>query len=116
MDLLNEERNYNGIIESIEEITGVSRVNFAYKRTRNHDEVLLRTILIGMCKDEMSWTITKIRDKIGFKNHTTILYALRKIKTWREMPHMYKREINLLKLVKNKYGQKYAEITGDAFS
>lgn len=114
MILRHEERDFINIVESIEDVTGVSRMDFAYKKTRKQYEVLLRTMLIYFCRDKLSWTLMEIQERLGFKNHTTIIHALRKVDNWHDMPHIYQREIKLFNALKEKYGKKHSEVIRDS--
>ena len=103
-----EEQQFNKIVSSIEEVTGIKSEDFLYCKTRKRDVILLKTILIHMLREELGWTQKEITEKLGYSNHTTILYSLKKSQMWRQMGKAYKRENILFDLVKKCYGQKNA--------
>ena len=102
-----EEQIFNDIVSSIEHVTGIPAEEFVYVKTRKRDVVLLKSILINMLREELGWTQKEIRDKLQYKNHTTILYSLKKSQIWHDMDNMYRRELKLFNLVKEHYGQKH---------
>jgi chromosomal replication initiation ATPase DnaA len=102
---INREKK-QAILESIEDVTGVPREYFEFKRTRKPEEVLLRTLYVYMLKKTTGWSLNQIAYAVGLKDHTGPLVALRNIDDWMSVPQAHKEKIELLNQIEQEYAKR----------
>jgi len=110
MKIIYEEKRHENIVKTIEEITGVHRKKFLFKGDRTADSILIRGIYMYMCRTKLKWTLQKIAQSMKYTDHSTIINGVNKVNNWKDIPHMYSRELELLEVIEETYGQKYESL------
>lgn len=95
------------ILDVMEEVIGAPRELWEYRRSRRSDEVKIRHIYIYFLRKYGNYTLKTIADFVGHSNHTTIIHSLKIVNDWLDVPHMYQKEISILKQIEKIYGKKY---------
>jgi chromosomal replication initiation ATPase DnaA len=97
------------ILECMEEVLGVPRELWEYRRTRKNDEVTIRHIYGYFLRIKADMTLQSIANQMGHRNHTTIINSLKLVENWLSMPTMYRRECQIIKAIEKEYGEKYPD-------
>ena len=98
---------YDNILESMESVTGVHRNFFRIRRSRRSTEITLRYILVHFLHQYVpSWTLEQIAWKTGMGDHSSVIHALKKVNEWKDVPQIYRSEIDILNKIEKDYGQR----------
>jgi chromosomal replication initiation ATPase DnaA len=98
---------YNNLLDSMEFITGVHRNFFRIKRSRRANEITLRYMLVHLLHKYIpSWTLEQIAWKTGMGDHSSIIHSLKKVNEWKDIPQMFKSEVDILIKIETDYGQR----------
>jgi chromosomal replication initiation ATPase DnaA len=93
----------------IEDVLGVPRELWEYRRSRKTDEVTIRHIYSYFLRVKADMTLKNIASQMGHRNHTTIINSLRKVDNWLSVPTMYRKENQIIKQIEQLYGEKYPD-------
>ena len=85
-------QNFGKIVEMVAEYYGLS-VNDLKSDSRRQEITMARQILMLLAKRYYGWTLEKVWDYFGWKNHASVIYAInnieKKIKFNKELAHDY---------------------------
>jgi len=107
IEMKEEMEIYNAILESMEVVTGVHRNYFCVKRSRRSNEITLRYIFVHfMHKYIPTWTLEQIAWKTGMGDHSSVIHGLKKVNEWKDVPIMFKSEVEMVNKIEKEYGQR----------
>lgn len=95
------------IQECMEDVLGVPRELWEYRRSRKMNEVLIRHIYAYFLRTKADMTLKDIANQMGHRNHTTIIHSIKMVDNWLSVPNMYKKENHIIKSIEKIYGEKY---------
>jgi chromosomal replication initiation ATPase DnaA len=101
------------IQDCIEEVIGVPRELWVYRRSRKSEEVTIRHIYGYFLKNMTGLTLKNIASEMGHLNHTTIISSNKVVDNWLSVPAMYKRENQIIRQIERLYAERYPECVNE---
>ena len=85
-------QNFGKIVEMAAQYYGLS-VSDLKSDSRKQEITVARQLLMLIAKKYYGWTLEKVRDYFGWKNHASVIYAInnieKKLKSNKELAHDY---------------------------